>query len=117
MGTREARSVPYVEKVCSAKTDKIKVLQTAPRESDQFVVVTKQGNACGAKGPAGKSSSGGVTFSVLRDGTERRFLLDVTRAIGGETFLKSRMWETYKSGSVRGLIVSSREFNIQGRWL
>jgi hypothetical protein len=36
----------------------------AYRESDQPIVVRKQGNACGAKGLAVKSIEGGDTFFV-----------------------------------------------------
>ena len=49
MGTREAQSVLHWE-VCDVKPMNGKTLQMAFWESDQFVVLMKQGNACGGKG-------------------------------------------------------------------
>jgi|SRR3989339_629794 len=115
MGTREARYAPNW--VCATKPNKGKVSQMAYRDSDQFIVVMKQGNACGAKGLAGKSSSGGASLSVLGDGTAGNVPTDVTRGFGGETFLKSRMRKICKSGSVRGFVVSSHGLYAQRRWL
>ncbi|OGJ87303.1 MAG: hypothetical protein A2268_01825 [Candidatus Raymondbacteria bacterium RifOxyA12_full_50_37] len=91
MGTREARYAPYRVRV--TKPNKGKVSQMAYRVSDQFILVMKQGNACGAKGLAGKSFFGGTTLSVPGDGIASRVSADVTCAFGGETFLKSRMRE------------------------
>ena len=53
MGTWEARGVPR-KGVCDAKPINGKVLQMTFWESDQLIVVEKQGNACGAKGLAGE---------------------------------------------------------------
>jgi hypothetical protein len=115
MGTREARYAP--NRVCATKPNKGKVSQKAYRDSDQFIVVMKQGNACGAKGLAGKSSSDGANLSVLGDGIASRVSADVTRTFGGETFLKSRMRKICTSGSVRGFVVSSHGLYAQRRWL
>jgi hypothetical protein len=49
MGTREAQSVLHWE-VCDVNPMNGKTLQMAFWESDQFVVLMKQGNACGGKG-------------------------------------------------------------------
>jgi hypothetical protein len=102
--------------VCAAKLNKGKASQMAYRDSDQFIVVMKPGNACGAKGLAERPISDGAALSVRRDGSASGTLPDKTR-IGGEAIPKSRMWEIYKSGSVRGFVVSSRDINTQGRWL
>src|SRR5665811_587243 len=49
MGTRETRyALPKGE--CDIKPINGKILQIAFRESDQFVVLMKQGNSCGGKG-------------------------------------------------------------------
>ena len=52
MGTRETRdALPRKKKgVCDIKPINGKILQIAFRESDQFVVLMKQGNSCGGKG-------------------------------------------------------------------
>ena len=49
MGTRETQyALP--KGVCDIKPINGKILQIAFRESDQFVVLLKQGNSCGGKG-------------------------------------------------------------------
>jgi hypothetical protein len=49
MGTRETQyALP--KGVCDIKPMNGKILQTAYWESDQFVVLLKQGNSCGGKG-------------------------------------------------------------------
>ena len=49
MGTRETQyALP--KGVCDIKPMNGKILQIASGESDQFVVLLKQGNACGGKG-------------------------------------------------------------------
>ncbi len=83
MGTRETQDA-LPKGVCEIKLMNGKILQTAFRESDQFVVLLKQGNACGGKG---------LTIEPLYSEKD------------GEVLLKSRMREIFKSGSVRGLIV------------
>ena len=45
-----------------------KTVQTILWESDQFIVSSKQGNACGRKGLAGVRCNAGDTPSILRDG-------------------------------------------------
>jgi hypothetical protein len=49
MGTRETQNA-LSKGVCDIKPINGKILQTAFRESDQFVVLLKQGNSCGGKG-------------------------------------------------------------------
>ena len=49
MGTREAQGVLHWE-VCDIKPINGKTLQMTLWESDQFIVLMKQGNACGGKG-------------------------------------------------------------------
>jgi len=49
MGTRETQYALPIG-ACDIKPINGKVLQIAFRESDQFVVLLKQGNACGGKG-------------------------------------------------------------------
>ena len=77
-------------------------------ESDQLIVVLKQGNACGAKGLAGRPRSRD-TFSGLRTGPRKSTKLDsmTYSTEGEEVVLKSRMQEICTSGSVRGLVVDS----------
>jgi hypothetical protein len=51
MGTREAHyALPTVVGVCGIKPINGKTSQMAYWESDQFIVLMKQGNACGGKG-------------------------------------------------------------------
>ena len=50
MGTREAHCALLIVGVCDVKPINGKTLQRALWESDQFVVLMKQGNACGGKG-------------------------------------------------------------------
>ncbi len=49
MGTREIQYA-LLKEVCDIKPINGKILQIAFWESDQFVVLLKQGNACGGKG-------------------------------------------------------------------
>ncbi|HYN44775.1 MAG TPA: hypothetical protein VER35_02130 [Candidatus Limnocylindrales bacterium] len=49
MGTRETQDA-LPKGVCDIKPINGKILQIAFRESDQFVVLLKQGNSCGGKG-------------------------------------------------------------------
>jgi hypothetical protein len=49
MGTREAQYAPPTG-VCAVKPMDGKMVQMAYWESDQFIVLMKQGNACGGKG-------------------------------------------------------------------
>ena len=112
MGTREARSAPV--RVWDSKPETGKLSQMVLWESDQLIVVRKQGNACGAKGLAGKPMWTGDTSSALRGGYRKRTKPnhETHLAQDEEVFLKSRMWENCKSGSVRGLMVDSNN----GRW-
>ncbi len=107
MGTREARSAP--ERVCGGKLINGKLSQMELWESDQLIVVMKQGNACGGKGLAGKPRWTGDTSSAHRGGYKKRTKPnhETHPAQDEEVFLKSRMWENHKSGSVRGLMVDS----------
>lgn len=116
IGTRETQSIPA--RVCSNKPEKGKEPQMMFWESDRLIVVMKQCNACGAKGPAGEPWNGD-TSSALRGGQrEAAKPISVTHLLyGEEVFLKSRMREIRKSGSVRGFIVDSEGDNLLRRWL
>ncbi len=52
MGTRETQNA-FPKGICDIKPINGKILQIAFRESDQFVVLLKQGNSCGGKGLTG----------------------------------------------------------------
>ena len=107
IGTRETHDVPA--RVWANKPPiNGKEAQMASWESDQLIVVLKQGNACGAKGLAGRPRSRD-TFSGLRTGPRKSTKLDsmTYSTEGEEVVLKSRMREICKSGSVRGLVVDS----------
>jgi len=108
IGTRETHDVPA--RVWANKPPiNGKEAQMASWESDQLVVVLKQGNACGAKGLAGRPRSRD-TSSGLRTGPRKSTKLDsmTYSTEGEEVVLKSRMREICKSGSVRGLVVDSQ---------
>jgi hypothetical protein len=62
MGTREAQCV-LPRGVCILKPMNGKSVQMTHRESDQFIVPMKQGNACGGKGLAGMRCNDGDTPS------------------------------------------------------
>ena len=106
-GTRETHDVPA--RVWANKPPiNGKAVQMASWESDQLVVVLKQGNACGAKGLAGEPRSRD-TSSGHRTGPRKSTKLDsmTYSTEGEEVVLKSRMREICKSGSVRGLMMDS----------
>jgi len=113
VGTREAQCISQGFEICDDKPINGKESQMMHWESDQPIVVRKQGNACGAKGLAGRPMAGDTT-SRLRTGQRLSTKPNpVTYSLeGGEVFLKSRVREICKHGSVRGLIVSSDR-----RWL
>jgi len=54
VGTREAQCISRSFGICDDKPINGKESQMMHWESDQLIVVMKQGNACGAKGLAGK---------------------------------------------------------------
>jgi len=61
MGTREAQyALPTVVGVCGVKPMNGKTSQMASWESDQFIVLMKQGNACGGKGLTGARMTSGA---------------------------------------------------------
>jgi len=107
IGTRETHDVPA--RVWANKPlINGKEAQMASWESDQLVVVMKQGNACGAKGLAGRPRSRD-TSSGHGTGAKKKTKLDsmTYSTEGEEVVLKSRMQEICKSGSVRGLVADS----------
>ncbi len=112
-GTREAHHFP--KRVWGTMPRKNKVFQMRRWESDQFIVVMKRGSACGAKGLAGKSIDDGDNRTVLRNGHSNP--MPENRSWNSEFFLKSRMREICKSGSVRGFIADSCKKIFQWRWL
>ena len=106
-GTRETHDVPA--RVWANKPPiNGKEAQMASWESDQLIVVLKQGNACGAKGLAGRPRSRD-TSSGLRTGQRKSTKLDsmTYSTEGEEVVLKSRMQEICTSGSVRRLMMDS----------
>jgi RNA-directed DNA polymerase len=71
-GTRETQGAPHgYSGVCVSKSGKDKLRQKASWESDQSIVVEKQGNACGAKGLAVKDREGRDTSSTHRGGLRK----------------------------------------------
>ena len=85
-----------------------KVVPTASWESDQLVVVMKQGNACGAKGLAGEPGSRDTSSGHGTGQRKSTKLNSMTRSTEGEeVHLKSRMREICTSGPVRGLVVDA----------
>ena len=69
METRETQSV-LLTGVCPIKPINGKIVQTTLRESDQFIVPEKQGNACRGKGLAGARWTGRDTPSIPKDERE-----------------------------------------------
>jgi len=112
MGTREAQYALLVlltgAGVCGIKPINGKTPQTAYWESDQLILLMKQGNSCGGKGltvePLGQ---GHILRTQMRGKDDNKTVLTTYPETGGEVLLKSRMREIFKSGSVRGLIVTS----------
>ncbi len=107
MGTREAHGVLHRE-VCDVKPMNGKTLQMTPWESDQFIVLMKQGNACGGKGLTVEPLRQGHIFRTqirVEDGNKTVLITYLEK--DGEVLLKSRMREIFMSGSVRGLVVTS----------
>ncbi|MCX6841670.1 MAG: hypothetical protein NTX53_05250, partial [candidate division WOR-3 bacterium] len=109
IGTRETHDVP-ARVGANKPLINGKTVPMASWESDQLVVVLKQGNACGAKGLAGEPR-GRDTSSGLRTGPRKSTKLNpmTYSTEGEEVVLKSRMREICKSGSVRGLVVDSQK--------
>ena len=107
IGTRETHDVPA--RVWANKPPiNGKEAQMASWESDQLVVVKKQGNACGAKGLAGRPRSRDTSSGHGTGAKKTTKLVSMTYSTEGEeVVLKSRMREICKSGSVRGLVVDS----------
>jgi len=72
-GTRETQGAPHGHTgVCISKSGKDKLRQKVLWESDQSIVVRKQGNACGAKGLAVMDRGGRDTSSTHRGGQRKR---------------------------------------------
>jgi len=106
-GTRETHDAPV--RVWATKSPiNGKAVQMASWESDQLVVVLKQGNACGAKGLAGEPRSRDTSSGHRTGQRKSTKLYSMTYSTEGEeVHLKSRMREICKSGSVRGLAVDA----------
>ena len=112
MGTREAQYALFVlligAGVCAIKPMNGKISQMAYWESDQFIVLMKQGNACGGKGLTVEPLRQGHIFRTqirVKDGNKTVLITYLEKE--GEVLLKSRMREIFMSGSERGLIVTS----------
>jgi hypothetical protein len=112
MGTREGQRV-LLTGVCAIKPINGKIVQMTLLESDQLIVPVKRGNARGGKGLAIEPLGHGHihrTEGWVKDGNKTGLITYPDN--DGEVFLKSRMRENIKSGSVRGLIAASGR-----RWL
>ena len=112
MGTREIQYALHVLLaelgVCNIKPMNGKTLQMAYWKSDQLVVPWKQGNSCGGKGLTVEPLGQGHIFRTqMRVKDDNKTVLTTYLEKDGEVLLKSRMREIFKSGSVRGLIVTS----------
>ena len=112
MGTREAQYALFAlligAGVCAIKPMNGKISQMAYWESDQFIVLMKQGNACGGKGLTVEPLRPGHIFRTqirVKDGNKTVLITYLEK--DGEVLLKSRMREIFMSGSVRGLVVTS----------
>jgi len=108
IGTREAQCALLIGTgVCAIKPMNGKISQMAYWESDQFIVLMKQGNACGGKGLTVEPLRLGHIFRTqirVKDGNKTVLITYLEK--DGEVLLKSRMREIFMSGSVRGLIVT-----------
>ncbi len=116
MGTREAQSV-LRRGVCNSKLINSELLQKALWESDQPIVLRKQGNACGGKGLTGEPMEQGDILHTQRWIKDVNKTVFITCPIDREVLLKSRMRENLKSGSVRGLIAVPDGNYSERRWL
>jgi len=83
-------------------------------ESDRFIVVMKQVNACVAKGSTGRLLEGDTTDRLLRAGNQLSTKSNPVTylLVDREVFLESRVRKICKYGSVRRFIVNSKR-----RWL
>jgi len=109
MGTRETQyALPAVVGVCVVKPMNGKTAQMAYWESDQFIVLMKQGNACGGKGLTNEPLGQGHIFHTqMRAKGDNKTVLTTYPEMDREVLLKSRMRKIFTSGSVRELIVTS----------
>ena len=95
MGTREAKCALLVlligAGVCAIKPMNGKIPQMAYWESDQFIVLMKQGNACGGKGLTVEPLRQGHIFRTqmrVKDGNKTVLITYLEK--DGEVLLKSR---------------------------
>ena len=129
-GTREAQSIPRDNGVCVSKPMDGELRQKMLWESDQFIVVKKQGNACGAKGLAVMSRGGRETSSTHRGGQRKSTKLSSLsdRALGNPRmrftslaqylsvdFLREsfRELKRNKASGVDGVTVEEYEVNLE----
>jgi group II intron reverse transcriptase/maturase len=130
-GTRETRSIPRDNGVCVSKPMDGELRQKMLRESGQFIVVKKQGNACGAKGLAVMDRGGRDTSSTHRGGARKSTKLSSlsVRARGNPRerftslahyltvdFLREcfRELKRNKASGVDGVTVEEYEVNLEG---
>ncbi len=114
-GTWENRCIP--SRVCANKPINGKDAQTIYRWSDKPIVAMKFRNGNGAKGLTGRPLE---EEAAARLSAGEQLPTDPnpeTSSIEGDVFPKSRVWENYKHGSVRGLVASPSEDNFIRRWL
>ena len=106
MRAQETQSVLFTG-VCPTKPIDGKIVQTALWESDQLIVLTKQGNVCGGKGLAQEPFGQGHIFHTQRRVKDVNKTGPITYPENGRVvLLKSRMRENHKSDSVKGLIAA-----------
>ena len=108
VGTWETQYIPV--KVCDDKPINSKESQMMYWESDQFIVVMKPRNGGGAKGLAVRPLDKGHIHQTQNWSLNANKTCSITS--GWEVWLKSRVREICKHGSVRGFIVNSER-----RWL
>jgi len=130
VGTRETQSVSQRFGICIRKPINGKPMQMTLWESDQSIVVRKQGNACGAKGLAVMFWGGRDTSSTLRGGQRKSTKLSSLFVKAQENphlrftslahlltvdFLKERFKELKKdrASGVDGVTVKEYEANLE----
>jgi hypothetical protein len=108
IGTRETRHVLRWLSTVSTSPRKARLARRHGEESDKPIVVMKPGNAGGAKGLTGEPRNRDTLSGHGTGQRETTKLHSMTHSTEGEeVYLKSRMREICKSGSVRGLVVDA----------
>jgi len=111
MGTWESLCIP--ERGSGKQVEETRMQAKMHGQSDQLVVVMKQGNSCGAKGLTDSPRNDSSFQSPMRHQMKLLRVHSGTPATGAGC-LKSRMRENRTYGSVRGLIVGSNAGHWRG---